>query len=108
VAGVSYTHDACICNIGIFIKELVHFLACYNLPPLSIPTSPSLHARVPARNRAFHSDSASLKLNAVKTHLIAIKDGLAELTDAELHALIAAANGAPPIAYGQLVWIEGA
>ena len=42
------------------------------------------------------------------TDLTAIKAALAELTDAELHALIAATNGAPPIAYGLLVWIEGA
>ena len=33
---------------------------------------------------------------------------LAELSDAEIHALIAATNGVPPIAYGLLVWIEGA
>src|SRR4249920_2362074 len=33
---------------------------------------------------------------------------LAELTDIELHALIVATNEAPPIAYGLLVWIEGA
>ena len=37
-----------------------------------------------------------------------IKAALAEVTDAELHALISAANGAPPLAYGLLVWIEGA
>jgi hypothetical protein len=40
--------------------------------------------------------------------LTSTKAALAELTDAELHALIAAANGAPQIAYGLLVWIEGA
>ena len=33
-----------------------------------------------------------------------IKAGLAALTEAELHALIAASNEAPPIAYGLLVW----
>ena len=33
---------------------------------------------------------------------------LPDLTDAELHALIAASNGVPPVAYGLLVWIEGA
>ena len=37
-----------------------------------------------------------------------MQDALAGLTDAELHALIAASNGAPPVAYGLLVWIEGA
>ena len=37
-----------------------------------------------------------------------MKAALADLTDAELHALIAASNGAPPLAYGLLVWIEGA
>ena len=42
------------------------------------------------------------------TNLTAVKAALAELTDAELHALIAAANGVPPVAYGLLVWIEGA
>jgi len=40
--------------------------------------------------------------------LTPIKAALADLTDAELHALIAASNGAPPIAYGLRVWIEGA
>ncbi len=33
---------------------------------------------------------------------------MADITDVELHALIAAANGVPPVAYGLLVWIEGA
>ena len=42
------------------------------------------------------------------TNLTAVSDALAELTDIELHALIIAANEAPPIAYGLLVWIEGA
>ena len=42
------------------------------------------------------------------TNLTTVSDALAELTDAELHALIAAANDVPPIAYGLLVWIEGA
>jgi len=42
------------------------------------------------------------------TNLTAIKAALSDLADAELHALIAASNGAPPIAYGLLVWIEGA
>ena len=42
------------------------------------------------------------------TDLAAMKDALAGLIDAELHALIAASNGAPPVAYGLLVWIEGA
>ena len=42
------------------------------------------------------------------TDLAAMQDALAGLTDAELHALIAASNGAPPVAYGLLVWIEGA
>jgi hypothetical protein len=41
------------------------------------------------------------------TDLLPIKAALADLTDAELHALIAASNGAPRIAYGLLVWIEG-
>ena len=42
------------------------------------------------------------------TDLTAVKGALAVLTDAELHALVAASNAAPPIAYGLLVWIEGA
>ena len=42
------------------------------------------------------------------TDLTAMQDALAGLTDAELHALIAASNKTPPIAYGLLVWIEGA
>lgn len=42
------------------------------------------------------------------TSLTAIEDALAALVDAELDALIAASNAAPPIAYGLLVWIEGA
>jgi len=33
---------------------------------------------------------------------------MAAVTDVELHALIIASNEAPPIAYGLLVWIEGA
>ena len=40
--------------------------------------------------------------------LTAIKAALAELNDTELHALVAATNGVPPVAYGLLVWIEGA
>jgi len=40
--------------------------------------------------------------------LTAVTSALAELTHAELHALIAATNGVPPVAYGLLVWIEGA
>jgi hypothetical protein len=40
--------------------------------------------------------------------LSAVQDAFAGLTHAELHALIAASNGAPPVAYGLLVWIEGA
>ena len=42
------------------------------------------------------------------TKLTAVSNALTELTDIELHALIIAANEAPPIAYGLLVWIEGA
>ena len=41
-------------------------------------------------------------------NLRAIEDALAGLTDFELHALIIAANEAPPVAYGLLAWIEGA
>ena len=41
-------------------------------------------------------------------NLTSMKTALADLSDAELHALIAASNAAPPIAYGLLVWIEGA
>ena len=44
----------------------------------------------------------------MNSDVIGVSTALAELTDAELHALIAASNGAPPIAYGLLVWIEGA
>jgi hypothetical protein len=40
--------------------------------------------------------------------LTAIKTALAGTTDTELHALIAATNTVPPVAYGLLVWIEGA
>ncbi len=42
------------------------------------------------------------------TNLAAIQAALGALSDAELHALIAASNDTPPIAYGLLVWIEGA
>ena len=42
------------------------------------------------------------------TNLTSVSDALAELTDIELRALIVATNEAPPIAYGLLVWIEGA
>ena len=42
------------------------------------------------------------------TNLTTVSDSLAELTDIELHALIVATNEAPPIAYGLLVWLEGA
>ena len=42
------------------------------------------------------------------TDLNVIKAALADLTDAELHALIAASNTAQALAYGLLVWIEGA
>ena len=42
------------------------------------------------------------------TDLTAVKAALAELGDTELHALIAASNGAPPIAYGLLAWIKSA
>jgi hypothetical protein len=45
---------------------------------------------------------------SVKADLQPVAAALAELTDAELHALIAATNGVPQIAYGFLVWIEGA
>ena len=44
-------------------------------------------------------------ISAMPTNLTTIEDALAGLTDAELHALIAASNRAPPIAYGLLVWI---
>lgn len=37
-----------------------------------------------------------------------LQDALAGLTDAELHALVIASNEAPRVAYGLLVWIEGA
>ena len=42
------------------------------------------------------------------TDLHAIAAALAELTDAELYALIVATNEAPPVAPGLLAWIEGA
>ena len=42
------------------------------------------------------------------TDLTPISDALAALTNAELHGLIVASNEAPPIAYGLLIWIEGA
>ena len=42
------------------------------------------------------------------TDLTRIEEALAGLTDIELHALIIATNEAPPVAYGLLVWIEGA
>ena len=45
---------------------------------------------------------------AMDADLTAIKAALAEFSDTEFHALIAATNGAPPVAYGLLVWIEGA
>src|SRR6185369_110496 len=44
----------------------------------------------------------------MQTDLTPIKTTLDDLTYTELHALIAASNGAPPIAYGLLVWSEGA
>ena len=37
-----------------------------------------------------------------------MQDAMGAVTDVELHALIIASNEAPPIAYGLLVWIEGA
>ena len=42
------------------------------------------------------------------TDLDAIKAALADISDTELAALIAATNGVPRIAYGLLIWIEGA
>ena len=44
----------------------------------------------------------------METDLRSFKAALADLTDAELHALIPASNGARPVASGLLVWIEGA
>ena len=44
----------------------------------------------------------------MKTDLTAIEDALAGLTDIELHALVTASDEAPRVAYGLLVWIEGA
>ena len=44
----------------------------------------------------------------MRANLSAVSEALAGLTDAELRALIIASNEAPPIAYGLLVWIEGA
>ena len=45
---------------------------------------------------------------AMDTNLTAIKSALADISNTELTALIAATNGVPQIAYGLLVWIEGA
>jgi hypothetical protein len=44
----------------------------------------------------------------VPAKLAAVTDALSGLTDEELHALIIASNKAPKVAYGLLVWIEGA
>lgn len=44
----------------------------------------------------------------MKTNLTTVSHALAGLTDIELQALTVASNEAPPIAYGLLVWIEGA
>ena len=40
--------------------------------------------------------------------LLPMQLALSAMTEAELHAFIVASNEAPPIAYGLLVWIEGA
>ena len=45
---------------------------------------------------------------AVDTNLTAIKVALADITDTELAALIAATYGVPQTAPGLLAWIEGA
>jgi len=42
------------------------------------------------------------------TDLTAIKAALADISDTGLAALIAASNGAPPVAYRLLIWIESA
>jgi hypothetical protein len=42
------------------------------------------------------------------TNLTAVRDALEGLTDIELRALVVATNEAPRVAYGLLVWIEGA
>ena len=42
------------------------------------------------------------------TDLTRVRDALEELTYIELRALKTAASEAPPVAYGLLVWIEGA
>jgi len=42
------------------------------------------------------------------TDLTRVKDALEELTYIELRGLKTAASEAPPVAYGLLVWIEGA
>jgi hypothetical protein len=44
----------------------------------------------------------------MNANLAGVTEALAGLTDAELHALIIASNEAPQVAYGLLVWIEGA
>ena len=44
----------------------------------------------------------------VDANLTAIKAALAEISETGLTALVAATNGVPPVAYGLLVWIEGA
>ena len=56
----------------------------------------------PEYNRPVHW---SFPMDTART---TIKATLADLSDAELHALIAATNGVPQIAYGLLIWIEGA
>jgi hypothetical protein len=43
----------------------------------------------------------------VNSELRRISTALAALNDAELHALIDASRGAPPVAYGLLAWIDG-
>jgi len=43
----------------------------------------------------------------VAANLLPIAAALADLSDTELAALIAATNGVPPVAYGLLIWIEG-
>jgi hypothetical protein len=54
--------------------------------------------RIGAWERAAEQDGT------VETNLTAIKAALADISQAELTALIAATNGVPPIAYGLLVW----
>jgi hypothetical protein len=54
------------------------------------------------------SEEPTAQNGPMDTDLTAVKAALADISDTEFAALIAATNGVPQIAYGLLIWIEGA